>query len=309
MVNYVYAGVLLMDLQLIRDEQLEKEFLKYIDKGYMYQDQDIINKCCYGKIGKIPLKYNYLNRHMGLEGLLYNTIYSDEEIDEAKKGEVIIHFPGKNKPWIYPRCKGGDIWWNYANKFLTEEEKGVYSAELVSSRTKMEWDRLVEGCQNKRNIVIWGFSEIGKYVFTTLKKCGIEDIIAFCDNNEEKIGQEYGDIRVEDINKVMQEKKDIFVVNTSQRAYAAINKQLKALGVEQEYIYTYTHKGLIYYKSLMSSEFEYELRNIYMRETGSNELFDEIGFKGIVEMLRHPDNVREEEIVEIYKMKEWLLYE
>ena len=307
--EYIYAGVMLMNLQLIRNDELEKEFVKYIVKGYMYQDQDIINKCCWGKIGKIPLKYNFLNRHVGLEDLLQNTVYNSTEIDETKKGKVIIHFPGKNKPWVYPRCKGGDVWWNYAKLFLTEEEKTRYVAQIEPFRKKMEWDRLLEACEGKSNIVIWGFSEIGKYVYTTLKKCGIKDIISFCDNNEAKNGQVYEEICVKDIKKVLKRNKNIFVINTSQRSYYAINQQLEKLGVDSESIYTYSHKGLIYYKSLMKSEYEYELRSIYFRETGSNEFFDKMGMDRILELLRHPEDDREKEIIYIYKLDQWLLHE
>ena len=184
--NYIYAGVMLMNLELIRFTCIEQEFVKEIGKGYMYQDQDVINKCCWGKIGKIPLKYNFLNRHIGLEDLLINTIYSLEEINETKNGKVIIHFPGKNKPWIYPKCKGGDIWWKYAELFLTEAEKQKYIAQVEPYRKKIEWERLLEACKGKNTIVIWGFSDIGKYVYTTLIKCGIKSIVAFCDNDENK---------------------------------------------------------------------------------------------------------------------------
>ena len=306
--EYIYAGVMLMNLQLIRDDKLEQEFAKYIDKGYMYQDQDIINKCCWGKTGKIPLKYNFLNRHIGLEDLLKGTIYSNEEIDETKNGDVIIHFPGKNKPWIYPKCKGGDIWWNYAELFMTEKEKAEYINQIEPFRKKMEWDRLLEACTGKNNIVIWGFSEIGKYVYTTLKKCGVNNIIAFCDNDESKNGQAYGEICVEDIKDVLERNKNIFVVNTSQRSYCAINKQLEEIGVYSDSIYTYSHKGLIYYKSLMESEYEYELRSIYFRETGSNEFFDKTGMDKIIKLLRNPEDDREREINRIYKLNEWILY-
>ena len=307
--NYIYAGVMLMNLELIRFTCIEQEFVKEIGKGYMYQDQDVINKCCWGKIGKIPLKYNFLNRHIGLEDLLINTIYSLEEINETKNGKVIIHFPGKNKPWIYPKCKGGDIWWKYAELFLTEAEKQKYIAQVEPYRKKIEWERLLEACKGKNTIVIWGFSDIGKYVYTTLIKCGIKSIVAFCDNDENKKGQNYEGIYVEDIKDVLYSNEKIYVINTSQRSYAAINQQLKSMGVEKENIYTYTHKGLIYYMSLMKSEYEYELRDIYRRETGSNTFFDKTGFDNIIELLKKPQNDREKEINRIYRLDQWLLHE
>ena len=56
--SYINAGVLVMNLKKIRDDQVQTKFLSHLEKKYPYEDQDILNVCCYGKILRIPQKWN-----------------------------------------------------------------------------------------------------------------------------------------------------------------------------------------------------------------------------------------------------------
>lgn len=304
--SYIYAGVMVVNLDLMRKNHMEEEFIKYIEIGYMYQDQDVLNKCCYGKIRYIPLKYNFLNRHIGLQKLLWNSVYPEEEIRETEDENVIIHFPGKNKPWIFPQIKGGEQWWKYADTFLTVEEKKVFEEKAIRHRTNLEWSNVIKACEGYNKIVIWGYSNIGRYVARTLKKNGELTIFAFCDNDLGKVGQEYFGIKVLPVQEILKNKEGLLIINTSQRGYNAINKQLEQLGIDVKDIFTYTHKGQIYYKSLTPNEYQYELREIFYKETGSNEYFDKLEFAQILYDLKNHKGKLESEINEIYNLEEWM---
>ena len=57
---YVNAGVLLMNIKQIREDNMTQKFIKLTTRTYDFQEQDILNIACYGKILTLPPKYNAL---------------------------------------------------------------------------------------------------------------------------------------------------------------------------------------------------------------------------------------------------------
>ena len=89
---YVNAGVLLLNIQKIRQDNKTKELFlntKKFENIIEYQDQDIINITFKGKIKSLPQKYNFTQ---------YDISNSDEV---ALHQACIIHFTGAKKPWDF----------------------------------------------------------------------------------------------------------------------------------------------------------------------------------------------------------------
>ena len=99
-----------MNLDLMRKQNIVDQFMHHASKQYLYQDQDILNLVCQGKIMKLPPKFNYT------QTMYYNMAYkkkyypfSEKEIFEAISNPLIIHYTG-TKPWKQ-RIERGDEWW------------------------------------------------------------------------------------------------------------------------------------------------------------------------------------------------------
>lgn len=95
---YVNAGVLLMNLDLLRKEfDMEKVIgyaVKHPDK-VPNCDQDLINKFYHERIGYLDWKYNYEARfHSVLEILMYPF-----QMKFLLKKVRIVHYMGQKKPW------------------------------------------------------------------------------------------------------------------------------------------------------------------------------------------------------------------
>lgn len=111
---YINAGLLVMNLNRIREKDYESVFLKYIEKNsalLTYVDQEVINACI-PKSEKIflPIKYNsysimhYLS-YKQLKRLRHvKHMFSKEDYIAAVKNPVIIHYTGcfieGTRPWI-----------------------------------------------------------------------------------------------------------------------------------------------------------------------------------------------------------------
>ena len=114
--QYINAGVILMNLKQIRENDLEKEFLARVPKGYRSQDQDIINGVCYNHILHIPYKYNCQISKYEQDYVSLLKVFSEEIVNEAHNAPCIIHYASSIKPWNNLDCILAERWFRYAKK-------------------------------------------------------------------------------------------------------------------------------------------------------------------------------------------------
>ncbi len=113
---YINSGVLLMDLRQIRASGLEEQWNIWAKEELYYQDQDILNLTCMGRIRYLAPRYNMF-AYMGETGyaeMAAEGIYTAEEVREAKTSPVIVHYAGE-KPWRQYDIPCGSLWWDYVN--------------------------------------------------------------------------------------------------------------------------------------------------------------------------------------------------
>lgn len=97
---YYNSGVLLMNLELLRNEADDKEIYRFVDENrakLIMPDQDILNALYAKRIkGLNELYYNYDARYYTYNKLASNGFY---DMDQVISNTVILHFCGKKKPW------------------------------------------------------------------------------------------------------------------------------------------------------------------------------------------------------------------
>lgn len=116
--KYFQCGVLLMDIKKLNDEKIyEKCMEKALKKMYTCMDQDIFNLIFDSQICYFDNKWNYETRQKGFKEEIPNIdLEIRKRYDEAQKSPYIIHYSGKEKPWLYPDEEFADIWWFYARQ-------------------------------------------------------------------------------------------------------------------------------------------------------------------------------------------------
>lgn len=132
---YINAGILLVNLEKWREDNLEKKLLNFIQNhngSVVHHDQGVINGVIKNK-KILPLKYNLMTSYlmMSRDDIIkyYNVedyFYDQNEIDYAIKNPVCIHFtPGfTTRPWM-KGCKHpmAYLYWDYANKTPWKDNK------------------------------------------------------------------------------------------------------------------------------------------------------------------------------------------
>lgn len=110
--DYYLSGFLVMNLKKIREDDIIHEFIQLSSNNYKYQDQDIMNIVCSGKILSIP--YVYSMTVAAFEAVSYKTqlletkyLYNPYDRDPLIYSN--IHYNGV-KPWK-DWCPNMDQWW------------------------------------------------------------------------------------------------------------------------------------------------------------------------------------------------------
>lgn len=125
--QYINSGVLLMNLQKMREAEMEKHFLTLLDTYHfdcVAPDQDYLNALCSGKIHYLPP--------------VWDAMPNEEKppLADAK----LIHYNLFSKPWCYDNVQYGEYFWQYAQDsgYLEEIQayKDGYSDEQKASDAK-----------------------------------------------------------------------------------------------------------------------------------------------------------------------------
>ena len=125
--SYYLSGFLLMNLAKLRADNMVSEFKKLAVNNYKYQDMDIMNILCRGRIMSLPCSLSFV---VGAYNLMENdpdtfiSRYSNVSIKEARENSN-IHFNGP-KPWN-EWCPNMDIWWEYYRKSPVFDSKFYFN--------------------------------------------------------------------------------------------------------------------------------------------------------------------------------------
>ena len=122
--EYFQAGILLFNIQKMKDEQIEESLIDTaINNKFNYVDQDVLNKVCHGKVLFLDSSWNVQTESgskKGIMALLPIKLY--HKWLEDRTNPKIIHYASYCKPWNTPDSDLADIWWKYARMTPFYEE-------------------------------------------------------------------------------------------------------------------------------------------------------------------------------------------
>lgn len=121
---YINSGVLVINSKLQRENGLDKEYDRLSRKKFLYQDQDIINLACKGRISYFDSRYNMMPQLYGKESRFSK--------------DVIIHYAG-DKPWknfTYAWVQ----WWDVYNQSVFKDNDFYIdvSNQILSPRNQLK---------------------------------------------------------------------------------------------------------------------------------------------------------------------------
>lgn len=122
----IYSGNLIINSKEILKDNLIPRFKKLAKNKYTFQDMDVLNIACRGKIKYLSPAFcltTYISEYnvYRKEDLLQ--VWSDKDIKDALS-HGIVHFNGK-KPWN-DVCINFDIWWEYYRRSPFYDDKRYF---------------------------------------------------------------------------------------------------------------------------------------------------------------------------------------
>lgn len=128
--HYICSGVMLINLEKLRQDNIEQKFNEFIrenNEKLKQHDQTVINAVCYKNIDILPAKigmFNYFKNNRALRSyvnsLKAKNKYTLDEAIEAFKNPTVIHCV--DKPWVNSNFYFADVWWEYAKKTDLKDE-------------------------------------------------------------------------------------------------------------------------------------------------------------------------------------------
>lgn len=170
--TYINAGVLIMNLEAIRNDGIMQKWMELAPREFPAQDQDILNLSCYGKIKLINLTYNAMTKSKALVNYkdgYSNNAYTINEVNEAFNKPAIIHYADRIKPWNDKKSFWADYWWNIVNNIADKSAKQYvidFVAKSIENKDKVKENKI------KRKMI--RFTQI-LGIYSYLKK--VEDYI------------------------------------------------------------------------------------------------------------------------------------
>ena len=177
------GGYIVFNLKKLREDNMEEKFIKCFENdGYRINqmEQDVLNLCCYPKTKRIPLKYlacSYMwDEYKTEKDMETDIYYKKEEIEDAMKNTVQLHYATSKKPWKDVDCTKSEVWFEYLMKtnFVVDYLKSLPNKIVIpQNRVKQIQDKNEELL--RKNITNELVPKITAEVTETLKREYIEN--------------------------------------------------------------------------------------------------------------------------------------
>ena len=135
--SYFQAGVLLLNVQGMAKLHTLEEWLKLAGVPHLYNDQDVLNMECEGRVTYVDFSWNVLMDSGRVEAAIqFAPAEMKHAYFESRNHPKIIHFAGWIKPWNDPTCDFADEFWKYLRMTpYYEEMVRRHTLELVRRHT------------------------------------------------------------------------------------------------------------------------------------------------------------------------------
>lgn len=173
--GYINAGVLLLNLVQMRQDQFTRKALALVEQPFPAQDQDIINRVAFHKIKKLPYKYN-----VQVARKRYLDMLPDEEREEAEKNPVILHYSSSEKPWECMDIDYAGRWWkvcrrtDFFQSLIDEQRDSMLYHSIIKNydlwkmkKYSPEW---LEELKTFQKCYVYGAGKVGRRAVSYLKE-------------------------------------------------------------------------------------------------------------------------------------------
>lgn len=297
MKDYVNSGVLVFNLKKIREDRLNEAFTAHMKIQYPYEDQDILNVCCYGHILRLPVKWNNFTAGIGLDEELRAAGVKEDVFGVFKTQCGITHYITRDaRPWEGRKAWKNWQWWQLAGMWGHTDAYRRVLRYVEAKERESCWKSILERIEAYQTVIIWGYTKYAMELCGYILIAQLDVRIYFCDSDMEKWGQSYKEIPVLSPEEAFEIGKNCLFLIASQRLGEPIREDILARGILEENILRYRRKGIDFYRMLDRRYYEQELDELFLKEAVKIPYGQRMR-----ELYRHED------WIDRYFLKRWIL--
>lgn len=158
---YFQAGVLVLNTAAMRKHYTIEQWLEYASNpDYIYNDQDVLNSYCEGKVTFLDWDWNVMHDCGGRVANVFSYAPNDDydAYMNSRNHPKIIHYAGYEKPWVNPDCDFASIYWCYARETpfyerLLKKVVQANSPEINAQPAPIMHERAIKENSKIRSIV------------------------------------------------------------------------------------------------------------------------------------------------------------
>ncbi|WP_107947384.1 glycosyltransferase family 8 protein [Lysinibacillus parviboronicapiens] len=181
--DYFNAGLILINLELWREEEYFEIFIEYAKKNkgkIFFGDQDILNGVLNGNWLSLQPKWNVQNFWCFIKEDFINW-YSENEYELIISNPAIIHFSGPLKPW------------DLINNQVHSKEYNKVLNNMSFWKNDHLFEQLIELIEGE--IFIFGTGYLAERTFENIKSCNLS-VVGFIDNDITKWRKELKSVNI-----------------------------------------------------------------------------------------------------------------
>ena len=117
--DYFQAGVLVLNTRALRDLHAVPEWMRIVSEAdFIYDDQDILNAECQGRVTFLPFEWNVMHDCGGRVDAVFKFAPNDafDAYMASRANPKVVHYAGWEKPWVNPDCDFAAEYWRYARQ-------------------------------------------------------------------------------------------------------------------------------------------------------------------------------------------------
>ena len=226
------AGLILFNIEMFKNACIKEKCIELLmadaelkNKKLTYMDQDALNIVCKDHVKFFDMSWNVqpIIKDQALEKTIVNE-KCRRQYEEALMSPKLIHYTGKQKPWLYAGILCADYFWNYARKTAFYKEIRILQKEELDrlSLRYPYWNIKYDG-----RIVIYGAGYQGIKLRNTLHRSKYANVLMMVDKNNDGVD-------VKSINEIKRLEFDqVIIAVENENAVIEIHDDLIGLGVEE----------------------------------------------------------------------------
>jgi len=243
--GYINAGILVVNMKKLRENQMEYLFLELSKRNYADVDQSVINVACYGKILHLNFKFNFQPSRLYESNKDIFKIFDPHEIAQAYTNPTVVHFLDAVKPWQDLSYDFNNCWINSYTELakILPEISGFYSAKDDRAESILDYIDI----KNAEKLVFYGAGAQGRNMVEYLKFLEIKMPDEIWDINAENFSDAYGiSVVTPKFNGTIDYLKSIALVICieNHRIVQAVREQSEKVGIAKIYTASDLKKSL-----------------------------------------------------------------